>query len=124
MLGSCQPIAFVATSDGTRAREFYEGVLGLGFVADEPVALVFDASGVMLRVTKVQSVTPAGYTVLGWRVDDIAAAAKELATKGVTFERYQGFQQDELGIWNAPDGAKVAWFKDPDGNLLSLTQFP
>jgi catechol 2,3-dioxygenase-like lactoylglutathione lyase family enzyme len=124
MLGSCQPIAFVATADGARAREFYEGVLGLGFVADEPVALVFDASGVMLRVTKVQSVTPAGYTVLGWRVDDIGATAKELATKGVTFERYQGFQQDELGIWNAPDGANVAWFKDPDGNLLSLTQFP
>lgn len=122
MLGSCDPIAFVATANAASAREFYEGVLGLRFLADEPVALVFDASGVMLRVTKVQSVTPAGYTVLGWRVDDIATLAKELATQGVTFERYQGFQQDELGIWSAPDGAKVAWFKDLDGNLLSLTQ--
>ena len=103
---------------------FYEDVLGLRLVSNEPVALVFDAGGVMLRVTKVQSVTPAGYTVLGWRVDDVAAVATALAAKGVAFERYQGLQQDDLGIWNAPDGANVAWFTNPDGNLLSLTQFP
>ena len=92
-------------------------------VADEPFALVFDAHGVMLRVTKVDAVTPAPYTVLGWRVPDIGAAVMELGGSGVVFERYQGMPQDELGIWTSPSGAKIAWFRDPDGNVLSLTEF-
>ncbi len=123
MLGSCEIIAFVSTADADRARAFYENVLGLSFVADEPPALVFDANGTMIRIAKVRELTPAPFTVLGWRVPDIAGAVARLAKSGVSFERFEGFQQDSLGIWAAPSGGKVAWFKDPDGNLLSLTQF-
>ena len=123
MLGSCDVIAFAATTNPTRAREFYESVLGLRLVSDEPFALVFDAHGIMLRISKVQELNPAGHTILGWRVPDIVAAVKELETSGVTFQQYEGIQQDDLGIWAAPDGGKVAWFEDPDGNTLSLTQF-
>ena len=119
-----QPIiAFVATSDPERARQFYAGTLGLPMVSDElPFALVFDAHGTMLRVTAVKELEPAGYTVLGWRVEDIVAAAKAMAAAGVQFARYEGMGQDELGIWPAPGGAKVAWFQDPDGNTLSISQ--
>ncbi len=123
MLGSCDVIAFAATTNPTRAREFYEGVLGLRLASDEPFALVFDAHGTMLRISKVQALNPAGHTILGWRVTDVAAAVKELKTGGVSFEQYEGLEQDDLGIWAAPEGGKVAWFKDPDGNTLSLTQF-
>ena len=123
MLNSCDVIAFVATTEPARAREFYGKVLGLGLVADEPFALVFDAHGTMLRIAKVQEFQPARHTVLGWTVPDISEAVEELKAKGVTFERYEGFNQDDLGIWAAPHGAHVAWFKDPDGNTLSLTQF-
>jgi hypothetical protein len=92
-------------------------------VVDDSFALVFDAHGVMLRVARVHELTPAPYTVLGWKVADISAAVKELQIRGVAFERYEGLDQDELGIWKSPGGAKVAWFKDPDRNTLSLTQF-
>ncbi len=123
MVSSCDVIAFVATTEPTRAREFYGKVLGLPLVADEPFALVFDAHGTMLRIAKVQELHPARHTVLGWTVPDISGAVKQLEAKGVTFERYEGLNQDDLGIWAAPGGAHVAWFKDPDGNTLSLTQF-
>lgn len=123
MLSSCEVITFVATAKPTEARRFYEEVLGLRLVADESFALVFDAHGVMLRVSRVHELTPAPYTVLGWRVADISAAVKELKASGVALERYEGLDQDDLGIWASPGGAKVAWFKDPDGNTLSLTQF-
>jgi predicted enzyme related to lactoylglutathione lyase len=83
---------------------------------------VLDAHGTMLRVTAVHEVARAGYTVLGWRVADIAVATRELAARGVIFLRYEGMGQDEHGIWTAPGGAQVAWFADPDGNTLSLTQ--
>jgi catechol 2,3-dioxygenase-like lactoylglutathione lyase family enzyme len=116
-------IAFVSTADPSRALAFYRDTLDLPLIADEPFALVFDAAGTMLRVTKVQQVTPAPYTVLGWQVDDIAAAVRELTACGVTFQRYEGMSQDRSGIWTSPSGAKIAWFKDPDGNVLSLTQF-
>ena len=123
MLGLHDVIAFVATTNPNQAKEFYDGVLGLRLVSDEPFALVFDAHGTMLRIAKVQVLNPAGHTVLGWRVADINGLVRELKVRGVTFERYDGLQQDDLGIWTAPGGAYVAWFKDPDGNTLSLTQF-
>jgi catechol 2,3-dioxygenase-like lactoylglutathione lyase family enzyme len=116
-------VAFVATADSARARDFYGSVIGLRLVADEPYALVFDANGVMLRVQKVETVRPAGYTALGWSVVDIARTVESLRAKGVRFERYPRLNHDDLGIWTSPSGARVAWFEDPDGNILSLTQF-
>ena len=118
-------IGFVATSDAGRAKKFYRDTLGLRLLSDElPFALVFDAHGTMLRVTIVKQVNPAGYTVLGWDVPNIAAAADALQDVGIKFERYEGMQQDELGVWSSPGGGKVAWFKDPDGNTLSISQHP
>lgn len=116
-------ICFVATQEATSARTFYESILGLKLVSDDPFAMVFDAEGTMLRVQKVKEVALAKYTALGWEVGDIAARIRELTNKGVRFERFPGVIQDELGTWTAPSGAKIAWFKDPDGNILSLTQF-
>jgi catechol 2,3-dioxygenase-like lactoylglutathione lyase family enzyme len=116
-------ICFVATQNPAATREFYEDTLGLKLVSDGPFAIVFDADGVMLRVQKVHELTSAKHTVLGWDVPDISARIQELTRKGVRFERYPGLPQDELGAWLTPSGAKVAWFKDPDGNTLSLTQF-
>ena len=117
-------IGFVATSNPERARKFYGEILGLPLVAEQlPFALVYDAHGTMLRVTIVEEVRPAAYTVLGWRVPDIFAAAKGLSASGIQFERYPGMQQDQLGIWTSPGGSKVAWFRDPDGNTLSISQF-
>jgi catechol 2,3-dioxygenase-like lactoylglutathione lyase family enzyme len=124
LLGGAALIAFVGTADVARARSFYEGTLGLPVVEEDAYALALDANGTMLRVTAVPDFRPAGYTVCGWRVDDIAAAVRELGEKGVGFARYDGMDQDQLGVWTAPSGAKVAWFADPDGNTLSLTQFP
>jgi len=123
MLGSQKLVAFVATRDLDRAREFYRDTLRLRLVSEDEFALVFDAAGTMLRVTRVQELTAAQYTVLGWQVRDIVRAAKQLQKAHVALERYPGMQQDELGIWNAPSGAKVAWFKDPDGNTLSITEY-
>jgi catechol 2,3-dioxygenase-like lactoylglutathione lyase family enzyme len=114
-------MAFVATTDAGRTRAFYEGVLGLRLVADEPYALVFDANGTTLRVQKVQSVVAPPYTTLGWVVDDIAGEVRELGAKGVAFERYPGLDQNELGVWSS-GAAKIAWFKDPEGHILSLVQ--
>ncbi len=122
MLSSAEVIAFVATSDPERARHFYSDFLGLRFVADDDFALVFDLNGTMLRVVKLKTVTPAPYTVLGWSVPDIRGAVAALR-KNIQFERYDGMSQDDLGVWTAPGGAKIAWFKDPDGNTLSLTEF-
>src|SRR5713226_1478036 len=107
-------IGFVATSDPDRAKEFYRDTLGLRLVSEElPFALVFDAHGTMLRVTIVEKLSAAGYTVLGWHVSNVVAAALALKKAGVQFERYPGMEQDELGVWQSPGGAKVAWFKDP-----------
>jgi catechol 2,3-dioxygenase-like lactoylglutathione lyase family enzyme len=123
MLSSSKLMAFVATSDAARAQRFYEGVLGLQFLLDDAFALVFDANGTMLRISKMGKVAPPAHTVLGWEVDDIRAAVNELKTRGVDFLMIGGFNQDDLGVWTAPDNTKVAWFKDPDGNTLSLTEF-
>lgn len=116
-------VAFLATADSQRALAFYQSILGLRLVADEPFALVFDGNGVMIRLQKVEAVVPVPYTVLGWHVSDIAAVAKELGARGVALERYAGLDQDGLGVWRSPSGAKVGWFKDTDGNVLSLTQW-
>jgi catechol 2,3-dioxygenase-like lactoylglutathione lyase family enzyme len=124
VLSSSRLVAFVATRDPARAKTFYKEILGLTLVADEPFALVFDAAGTMLRVAKVNQLHPAPYTVLGWDVLDIAATIRELIDRGTSFERFEGMPQDAWGVWASPSGARVAWFKDPDGNLLSLTQFP
>ena len=116
-------ISFVATRNPASARKFYEETLSLTFISEDPFAVVFDANGTMLRVQKVQELLPARHTVLGWDVRDIHAGIEALTKKGVRFERFDGLPQDELGIWTSPAGGKIAWFKDPDGNTLSLTQF-
>jgi catechol 2,3-dioxygenase-like lactoylglutathione lyase family enzyme len=123
MLGREKIMAFAAVRDGARAREFYEQVLGLSVISEDNFAVVIDANGTMLRLQKVESFTPSAFTVLGWEVSDIRAAVSGLQKRGVTFQKYPWMDQDELGIWAAPSGAEVAWFKDPDGNTLSLTQF-
>jgi catechol 2,3-dioxygenase-like lactoylglutathione lyase family enzyme len=123
ILGSQKLVAFVATRDCGRAKAFYRDTLGLHLLSEDEFALVFDAAGTMLRITKVQEVAAAKYTVLGWQVPDIVRTAKNLQKAHVTLERYPKMQQDELGIWNSPSGARVAWFKDPDGNTLGITQF-
>jgi len=123
MLGGSDLIAFVAATDMARTKTFYGDIIGLALKADDGFALVFDCNGTMLRVSKVQKATVAPYTVLGWSVRDIRGKIQELGKKGGVFERFQGFPQDDLGAWTAPDGTKVAWFKDPEGNLLSLTEF-
>ena len=105
-----------------KARAFYEGVLGLRFVRDDGFALVFDANGIIVRAAKMKEVTPLQFTVLGWQVSGIEGVVRELAKKGVHFEIFGFFKQDELGIWTAPTGDKVAWFRDPDGNILSVSQ--
>ena len=123
MLESSDVIAFVAAADLARARRFYEGRLGLTAIEQNDFACVFDANGTMLRVTAAGAVSPAGYTVLGWRVTDIEGTVRGLRARGVEFRRYDGMDQDEHGIWTTPGGEKVAWFTDPDGNTLSVTQF-
>jgi catechol 2,3-dioxygenase-like lactoylglutathione lyase family enzyme len=122
MLGSTNIVAFVPTKDSEKARAFYEGVLGLRFVKDDGFAMVLDANGIMIRVAKMKGFTPAQFTVLGWQVSEIENVVRGLQKKGVHFEIFGFFKQDELGIWTAPTGDKVAWFKDPDGNVLSVSQ--
>ena len=124
MLSSASIMAFVATRNADKAKAFYQDMLKLKLTADEPSALVFDANGTMLRISKLQELSPAPFTVLGWKVKDIAAEIRELKGRRVAFESFKGFPQDDSGVWISPSGAKVAWFKDPDGNLLSLTEFP
>ena len=123
MLTSRPIIAFVATKTPSLARDFYAKTLGLRLVSQDPFALVFDAGGTMLRVAIVQELNPAGYTVLGWIVPDIGRAVRDLEARGIAFRRYPGLEQDGHGIWSAPGGARIAWFEDPDGNTLSLTEF-
>jgi catechol 2,3-dioxygenase-like lactoylglutathione lyase family enzyme len=124
-LGNYNIIAFVYIVDVSRAMNFYRDILGLRLVTEEPpFALVFEANGIMLRLGMAKELPPAHGTVLGWQVPEIAATVENLGRFGVRFERYAGMSQDELGIWSSPSGAKVAWFKDPDGNVLSVTEFP
>lgn len=123
MFGSYPLVAFVATHSPDLAKPFYRDKLGLRLVSEDQFALVFDANGTMLRVSIVQDLAPPKYAVLGWRVPDVVAVAEQLEKAGVPLERFHNFHgMDERGIWTAPGGAKVAWFKDPDGNMLSISQ--
>ena len=124
MLGRSKPVILMPTVNKDGAKKFYETTLGLSFKADDEFALVFDTGGNMLRITPVKEFTPHPFSVLGWEVDDIASAVNGLSDRGVKFEIYDfpWMEQDNQGVWTAPDGTKVAWFKDPDGNLLSLSQ--
>jgi catechol 2,3-dioxygenase-like lactoylglutathione lyase family enzyme len=122
MLGTTDIVAFVPITDSEKARAFYEGVLGLRFIKDDGFALVLEANGVMIRAAKMKEVTPAQFTILGWQVTNIEDVVRALQQKGVHFEIFGFFKQDDLGIWTAPTGDKVAWFKDPDGNILSVSE--
>jgi catechol 2,3-dioxygenase-like lactoylglutathione lyase family enzyme len=122
MLYESEVIGFIPTADAERARTFYEEVLGLHFVSDDSFALVMESRGTVIRITKVGEFKPAPYTILGWRVQNVEKEAKTLHSRGVSFQQYPPLQQDELGIWTAPGGTKIAWFLDPDGNVLSLSQ--
>jgi catechol 2,3-dioxygenase-like lactoylglutathione lyase family enzyme len=122
MLAECELEAMAGTTQPDRARIFYGDVLGLSFVADTPYALIFRAGRTTVRIQKVPSFTPLPFTTFGWKVADIGATVSALAANGVTCERFNGLQQDAGGIWQSPNGDQVAWFKDPDGNLLSLAQ--
>lgn len=124
MQANTKIMAFASTKDPARAKIFYGETLGLKLTSEDAFGLVFDSNGVMLRVSIVKDFTPQPFTVLGWQVADIQASMRELVAKGVAFERYTFVTQDEDGIWTTDDGTQVAWFKDADGNLLSLTQFP
>ena len=123
MLGDCEVIAFTQTTQAEHAKVFYEEVLGLKFQQESAFALVFSAGRTVLRVQKVREFLPLPFTALGWKVPDIDAAVRGLSQRGVAFERYAALAQDDAGIWTTPDGGRVCWFKDPDGNVLSLTQF-
>jgi catechol 2,3-dioxygenase-like lactoylglutathione lyase family enzyme len=122
MLGSGSLVAFVPATDLARARHFYERTLGLSVAEDTPYACVFMVNGSPLRVTRVDEVRPPPYTVLGWVVSDLYDEMRALSARDVAFLRFDGMGQDDLGGWTAPNGDRVAWFKDPDGNTLSLTQ--
>ena len=123
MLASAPFIGFIPVRDLTQARRFYEGSLGLVVEEDLPAALLIDAGGTMLRITEVAELSPQPFTVAGWKVPDLESSVSQLARLGVTVLRYEGLEQDELGIWVTPGGDRVAWFSDPDGNVLSLTSF-
>jgi catechol 2,3-dioxygenase-like lactoylglutathione lyase family enzyme len=120
MLGDASFAGFIPVRDAAVAREFYEGTLGLSVVEDTPFALVLDANGTEVRVTPVADFVAQPFTIAGWQVPDITAMVSTLSDRGVRFSRYDGMVQDALGVWIAPSGDRVAWFKDPDGNTLSL----
>jgi catechol 2,3-dioxygenase-like lactoylglutathione lyase family enzyme len=122
VLGSSDLIAFVPTTDLVRSEAFYQGVLGLQVLDETPIARVFKVKETLLRVTLVERLDAGQFTVLGWSVTDMEEKISALTERGVVFERFPGMTQDELGIWTSPGGDRVAWFKDPDGNVLSLTE--
>ena len=124
MLNRSRLVSFIATADADRARSFYGGTLGFPLVEDGGYAIVFDANGTQLRVQRVDTVSPHAYTALGWEVDDLTAAVRALAAAGVAMARFPGLPLDADGIWDTPDGSRVAWFHDPDGNTLSIHQPP
>jgi catechol 2,3-dioxygenase-like lactoylglutathione lyase family enzyme len=122
MINNAKLMAFVPIRDSQRSRAFYENVLGLSFISDDPFALVMDSNGITVRLAKTPKFTPADFTVLGWQVTAIEKTVEQLEKKGVRFERFRGLSQDAQGVWTAPGGARIAWFKDPDGNILSVSQ--
>ena len=123
-LSAAKPMTFIVTADRARAKGFYGDTLGFALVHEDEIACVFDLNGTALRVSAVEGFEAQQHTVLGWDVGDIAATVRILRAKGVAFTVYDGFGQDDLGIWRPPGGgARIAWFTDPDGNVLSLAQF-
>jgi catechol 2,3-dioxygenase-like lactoylglutathione lyase family enzyme len=122
MLSSEKLVSFVSTTNADHARAFFRDKLGLRLVSEDGFALVFESGGAPLRVTLAKEVKAAPYTVLGWDVKDLRATVRALKQAGVTCEIFGFFKQDDLGIWTAPNGDQVAWFKDPDGNVLSVSQ--
>lgn len=122
MIAEGTPIAFVPCRDPARSRAFYEETLGLELMAEDEFALTFDAGGTPVRLTRVPSHEPAPYTIFGWEVEDLGEAVAELGKRGIVLERFDGLEQDERGAWTAPDGTRVVWFRDPDGNVLSITE--
>lgn len=121
MLASSSMNGFVPTKDAKKARSFYEGVLGFPFAYENEFVIVFRGKDGMILAQKVETFSPAPYTILGWEVEDIKKVVSLLSQKGVEFEKYAWVEQDKLGIWKGPAG-KVAWFKDPDGNTLSVSE--
>jgi len=118
-----QPLkAFIPTLNPVRAKRFYRDTLGLPLLSEDAYALEFNANGTILRVTTVETLNPHPFTVLGWNVSDLASIVESLVTSGVLLQKYEFLEQDLSGIWTSPGGTKVAWFKDPDGNLLSLSE--
>ena len=123
MLAQAELIAFIPTIDADRARKFYVDTLGLTFVSDDQFAITIRSGATDIRIARMEAFNPSPYTVLGWKVTDINAVVQQLTAAGITFERYPFLEQDANGVWSAPDGAaKVAWFKDPDGSVLSISQ--
>ena len=122
MLATSDLVGFVPTTDLVRAGAFYGDALGLESVQETPIALLFKANGAMVRVTLVDQASPAPYTILGWSVTAIEDVVGRLSERGVAFERFPGMEHDDFGVWTSPGGDRVAWFKDPDGNVLSLTE--
>ncbi|HTH54352.1 MAG TPA: VOC family protein [Edaphobacter sp.] len=123
MLAHLEPIGFIPTIDADRARKFYVDTLGLQFLSEDHFAIVIRSNGIDLRIVRLDSFSPASYTIFGWKVPEIESAVRDLTAAGICFERYPFLEQDDNGIWSAPgNAAKVAWFKDPDGNILSLSQ--
>lgn len=122
MLGALDPVVFVPVGDAARARRFYCEVLGLELVADTPFASVLRAGDTTVRLSPVPDFRPAQGTVLGWEVSDVEAVARDLVVRGIELLRFNDFDQDELGVWEAPGGARIVWFADPEGNTLSITQ--
>ncbi len=122
MLNTCTVMGFIPTKNAAKARAFYVDLLGLRFISEDPFAIEVEANGTPIRIVSAPDFTPLSFTLLGWKVPDIVAIAQELTGKGVVFERYKWFEQDAYGIWTAPGGTQIAWFRDPDGNTLSLSQ--
>ena len=125
MLSDAPLVSLIPTVDLDEARAFYADILELPLVEQNEYAAVFEVAGRMLRITVTEGFTPQPFSIIGWEVDDIAGTAGALQQRGVPFERYAGIEQDDSGIWTAPGtGSRVAWFLDPDGNVLSLVQSP
>lgn len=125
MLKKADLVAFVPTTNPKRALPFYKDVLGLQLLSEDDFALVFNANGTPIRVVNVSNVQdfkPYPFTVLGWSVPEIEKSVRDLSARGVAFQRYDGMKQDDLGIWQSPSGARIAWFADPEGNILSISQ--
>jgi catechol 2,3-dioxygenase-like lactoylglutathione lyase family enzyme len=122
-LAHSSPVTFLFTRDREKAKAFYQDVLGLTFVSSDEFADRFDLNGVPLRIVPIADHVPSPHTVLGWDVADIHATTASMKAKGVSFEIYDGFGQDDSGVWTSPEGrAKIAWFLDPDGNNLSISE--